>query len=515
MVSKRTQLICNNFGGIRTKNAVFSQNLITASDLQNVELYNTGLNKGVGIRTTSGNVSICDLLAGQEKVINIFQSIQGGVTNFFVHTESETQGKIYLFDITSNNLTLKKQGLYVTGVSNGCDFAQGWSDLFVFTNGTDLLTIELGAVDEDENLAEVKMIDTTDMDGRTVKGLGLVQYDNRLWLFDGNVLRYSVQNNIYDWATSDATIQTSAGYIEYTKPITSIHLYLSSLAIFFKDSSIQLQGTYPYSQGEESPGGCAGVHAKVYHGKELYFYDDTKKGIFSFSQIVLGDKTIGENIAEEIQAELLNVDSSRLNEVYALSVVMSDRNEIWWILPTTDPDYSTILIFDYLKKEWVKRKSQKINCATVFESKLYSGAQNGKILNEYNSNTFDGEYIPHYYNMSPLNLGANNTLKVLHLPPRVSYDLPYINTFFVKYIKNFDTFKTPKIKLIKAKFKNFLIWGQGIWGVNYWASKATNAIGKFPTATFKILEIQIYTANAQQNFSIKNIEFSKIKVKQV
>ena len=150
--------------------------------------------------------------------------------------------------------------------------------------------------DEDENLAEVKMIDTTDMDGRTIKGLGLVQYDNRLWLFDGNVLRYSVQNNIYDWATSDATIQTSAGYIEYTKPITSIHLYLSSLAIFFKDSSIQLQGTYPYSQGEESPGGCAGVHAKVYHGKELYFYDDTKKGIFSFSQIVLGDKTIGEKI---------------------------------------------------------------------------------------------------------------------------------------------------------------------------------------------------------------------------
>ena len=231
--------------------------------------------------------------------------------------------------------------------------------------------------------------------------------------------------------------------------------------------------------------------------------------------LIVGAGQDGKLIAEEIQAELLNVDSSRLNEVYALSVVMSDRNEIWWILPTTDPDYSTILIFDYLKKEWVKRKSQKINCATVFESKLYSGAQNGKILNEYNSNTFDGEYIPHYYNMSPLNLGANNTLKVLHLPPRVSYDLPYINTFFVKYIKNFDTFKTPKIKLIKAKFKNFLIWGQGIWGVNYWASKATNAIGKFPTATFKILEIQIYTANAQQNFSIKNIEFSKIKVKQV
>jgi len=342
-----------------------------------------------------------------------------------------------------------------------------------------------------------------------------MQYDGRLWLFEGNILRYCVQNNIYDWATSDATVATSAGFIEYTKAITTIHLYLGTLAIFFKDSSIQLQGTYPYSQGEESPGGCAGTHAIVFHGTELYFYDDTKKGIFSFSQIVLGDKTLGKNIAEEIQNELLNVDSNRLNEVYALSVVLSDRNEIWWILPTTDENYSIILIYDYLKREWIKRKSQKINCAIVYEGTLYSGSNSGKILNEYNSNTFDGEYIQHYYYCSPFNFGAMNTLKVLMFPPRTFLDLPYINNFYVKYIKNFNNFKKPKVKYIKAKYKNFLIYGVGYWGVNYWASKATNAVGKFPTSNFKILEIQIYTENASQNFAIKNIEFSKVKIKQV
>jgi hypothetical protein len=515
MTSRKTQLICNKFAGIRTKNATFSESVISASDLQNVELYHTGMNKGIGIRTTKGNVSICDTLAGSERIVNTFKSIQQNNTYFFVHTESETQGKIYLYNLNKNTLTLKKSGLTVTGVSNGVDFAQGWSDLFVFSNGVEFLTIEIGAKNEDDEPAEVKIINDVDTEGRTVKGLGLVVYNGRIWIFDGNILRYCVQNNIYDWHTSDATVSTSAGFIEYTKIITAIYMYLDSVAIFFKDSSVQLKGTYPYQQGEESPGGCAGVHARVFHGTELYFYDDTKKGIFSFSQIVLGDKTLGKNIAEEIQNELMNIDSSRLNEVRAISVILSDRNELWWILPTTDPDYSTIMIYDYLKGEWIKRKSQKINCAMVFEGKLYSGSEGGKILNEYNSNTFDGQYIQHYYNCSPMNLGANNTLKVLHLPPRVSYDLPYINTFKVKYIKNFDTFKKPKIKLIKAKFKNFLIWGEGYWGVNYWASKATNTIGKFPTATFKIIQIHLYTENAQQNFAIKNIEFSKIKIKQV
>ena len=76
-------------------------------------------------------------------------------------------------------------------------------------------------------------------------------------------------------------------------------------------------------------------------------------------------------------------------------------------------------------------------------------------------------------------------------------------------------FKKPKIKLIKSKLKNFLIWGIGLWGIDYWASKATSIIGKFPNANFRVLEISIYTQSVAQNFSIKNIEFSKVKVKQV
>jgi hypothetical protein len=515
-MSTITQLICNKFGGIRERNAQFTEDLITAQDIQNVELYYTGVNGGIGIRTAKGNVSINNSLVGSERIINIFESVQNKTTYFFVHTENDVQGKLYRYNLNYNTLELKKSGLSVTGVSNGFDIQQGWSDLFFFTNGKEMFTLEIGAVDDSGNSSEVVDMILKDRDGRDVVGLGAALFNNRLFIFSGNVLWYSVTSNIYDFSTAESEWTTTAGYIECIKSITAIHEYLGSLAIFFEDSSQLLSvSDGDFSLSDDSPGGCAGIHALVFHDTDLYFYDHTKKSVFSFKQVVNGEKTLGQNVAVEIQEELLNIDINQNDNIQAESVFITERNEIWWILPTSDEKYSTILIYDYLKGEWVKRKSQKINSVRVIGNTLYSAGNDGNILEEYNSNTFNGEYIQHYYNCSPLNLGAMNTLKIFVFPPRVSFDLPYSNTFYVKYVKNYNNFKKPKVKLIKSKLKNFLIWGVGLWGVNYWASKATSAVGKFPNATFKVDEMSIYTENETQNFSIKNIEFSKIKVKQV
>ena len=52
--------------------------------------------------------------------------------------------------------------------------------------------------------------------------------------------------------------------------------------------------------------------------------------------------------------------SEKLDYIKTLSVVQSERNEIWFLIPTRDEYYSTILIFDYINKQWLKRKSQKL-----------------------------------------------------------------------------------------------------------------------------------------------------------
>ena len=304
---QRTALICNKFSGINRSSSVYSSSVITASDIQNVELFATEVNSGVGIRTAKGNIAVCSLIPNTESVINIFESIQGGETYFFVHTESSEEGKIYLFSVNAGTLTQKVSGLSVTGCSCATDVSQGWSDLWVFSNSEEMLSIEIGHYNEEAVLDEVRMMTLKDAENRDVKGLGMVVFAGRLWVFNGQVLWYSQQENIYDFSTSDAELATSAGYIEFVKNITAIYPYLGTLAVFHSNSSCLVAldegGTYFYKT-MDSPGGCASYNALVFHGTELYFYDDTKKGVFSFKQVVNGNKTLGENIAIDIQEEL-------------------------------------------------------------------------------------------------------------------------------------------------------------------------------------------------------------------
>lgn len=511
---QKTALICNNFSGINRSSSVYSSSIITASDIQNVELFTTEINSGVGIRTAKGNTAVCSLIPDGEVVINIFESTQKGQIYFFVHTENSNEGKIYLFSEAAGSLEQKVSGLKVTGKSCATDVSQGWSDLWVFSNSEDILSIEIGKFNASGDLAEVVKMDLKDSDGRTVKGLGIVVFSGRLWVFNQQVLWYSVQENIYDFATSDAEISTSAGYIEFVKNITAIYPYLGTLAVFHNNSSSLIatdDDKHTFYKTFDSPGGCASYNSLVFHGTELYFYDDTKKGIFSFKQVINGDKTLGENIAIDIQEELFIIKSSNIHKIRTLSVVTSDRNEVWMLIPENDENYSTIIIYDYLRKSWVKRKSQKINCFATVGGILYSAGK--KIYEEYSSNTFDGKFIKSFYKCTPLNLGYENSLKILAYPPKVSLDMYYNNSFYVEYIRNFNSM-TSKIRYIKAKsLKNSLYFDIGHWDNSYFAIRDINSIKCLPTSFFKSLQITFLTKNIGDDFCIRNIEFGKIKVK--
>lgn len=511
---QNTSLLCNNFSGINRTSSFFSNSVITASDLQNVELFSTEINSGVGIRTANGNIAIGDVIPENETVINIFESIQKAKTYFFVHTESLDEGKIYLFSIESKELTLKVSGLSVTGKSSATDASQGWSDLWIFSNSQEMLTIELENYDSDGNLDEITMMTPKDMDGREVKGLGLAIFAGRLWVFNNQILWYSVQENIYDFSTNDSDVVTSAGYIEFVKRITAIIPYLGTLAVFHSNSSCMIsvdETTQNFYKSFDSPGGCSGYEALVFHGTQLFFYDDTKKGIFSFLQVVNGDKTLGENIALNIQDELFRVPASQINNIKALSVVTADRNEIWFLLPTEESNYSTIMIYDYLRKAWVKRKSQKINTIRTINGKLYSAGK--KIYEEYNSSEFDGEFIESYYKCTPLNLQEENSLKIFAYPPKITMDMFYSNDFYIEYTKDYNSLTTKIRHIVSKTLKNVLYFDKSFWDFSTFPHEKINVIKKLPAAYFKTLQMSFYTKEIGQSFCINNIEFGKIKVK--
>lgn len=535
-MSLATQLLNNNFGGIRRKDSAFSETMITCSDCQNVELFYTKLNSGVGIRTVNGNQAITkyeeedtikSVVPDDEQVIEIFQSIQDGAEYTFVYTENESEGKLYNYNKVSNILTkfdvsagLGTDKLSKTGKACGVDFSQGWLDMFVFSNGKEVVYIfsdaslhTLPAVESSEN---IKLVD---VENRAVSGLGLVVYNDRLWIFNGRILWYSKLGDCRVFDFVDPAITTSAGYIETVKPITAIYPYLGSLAVFHKDSSVLVETdeTTGFLLTDESPGGCASYRALVFHGTDLYFYDDTKKGVFSFQQVINGDKTLGENIALDIQEELMEINSKDIDSVKALSVVTEDRNEVWFLVPiSNDDNYTIVMIYDYLRGEWIKRKCQKINTISILSGRLYSAGK--EIYEEYKTELFDGEFIPSSYTCSILTMGADNTMKITKFPPRLTVDGNYKCDFFVKYIKNYATYKKAKVKQIKSRqLPSVIKYDSGyFYDTGYiYVPNTINAIVKIPSATFKSLEIVFYTENRGQQFAIKALEFSKVKVKQV
>lgn len=511
---QQSTLICNNFSGINRNSSVFGSQVITAYDLQNVELFATETNSGVGIRTSKGNVAVSGLLPEGEVVVNIYESVQKSKTHFFVHTESEEEGKIYLFSPASGELTAKVTGLSVTGKSSATTVTQGWSDLWVFSNSEEMLSIELEHYDEDGNLDEVTMMALKDMDGRDVKGLGLCIFAGRLWVFSNQILWYSVQENIYDFATSDAEITTSAGYIEFVKNITAIYPYLGSLAVFHTNSSSMIaqdETSSNFYKTYDSPGGCSGYNALVFHGTQLFFYDDTKKGVFSFSQVVNGDRTLGDNLALDIQDELSTISANDAELVRAVSVVTSDRNEIWMSIPSEDENYSITMIYDYIRGCWIKRKSQKINCFAIVGNKLFSAGK--KIYEEYVSSDFDGEFIEAYYKCAPLNLGVENSVKILAYPPKIVLNMYYSNNFYIEYTKDYNALTTKIRHIISRTLQNVLYFDKSCWDKSFYPMAKINVIKKLPAAFFRTLQMTFYTKEAGQNFCINNIEFGKIKSK--
>lgn len=498
------KLICNNFAGIRNVNPSFNELCISASDMQNVELYFTGINNGVGFRTQKGNVKVFDnLIPEDENIINIFESVQNQTRYMFIHTVNAIQGKIYLW--YNSQLTLKIDGLSPVAQSVGIDYIQGSRELFVFANGKDKIHyIEMSAIEQ------TGTIDAVDGEGREIRGLGLANYKGRLWTHVDNRLHYCVTSNVFDWATSDLDVLTSAGFIEFSKKITAICPYLSSIAVFFEDSSVIISDDYPFSASEESPGGCVGNGACVFHGTDLFFYDDVKKGIYSFQQVVVGNKTLGENIALNIREEFEKLDRTRMSDFKAVSVNYDDKNEIWFLLPTSD-SHSLIMIYDYRMKEWVRRKSQKINAVTMFDNHLYSAGSN-KLYKEYQGRNFSGEYIDAYYKMSAFNGGSFTTLKGFWYSPKICLQEAE-NNFGVKYIKDLSIFRNSKKKQIKARFKEYMQWNLSNWNELYWYAKdEVKALCKLPNpALFKTLEIEFWAGQENESFNVQSLELSEIQ----
>jgi len=514
-----------NFRGIRKQKPVVDlegQNIISAAVCDNVELKYTERGANVGIYSVTGNIAAATC---PNKIIGQWISVQNRVTYHFVYAVSETEGIIYLYDSVNETWTVMKDGLTVTTAANGITIANGYYDWFVFTNGVDdYVGINMQQTEE----SRVQNLDAEDAEGRTIRGLCLEAYDGRLVTACENRVHWSATSNIFDWKSSDPDLITAPAYQEFDRNVTALIYFNNRLIVFTEDYSCYFEGNpgdaSNFSKGGATGSGCAAFRATVKFDNKLFYFDYKSKNVFAYYLIDVGQTRPTDGLANDVMSYFDGLDTTRFDEIEAVSYVSGERSEIWFKLPYLSGD--KILIYDYLKQEWICRLAQDdIKAFMTYGDNLYSASGNNSLL-EYRTDKFAGVFKVSEYKTNLINLGSDSNLKVPKMPLIITLDSDKTNDFYMELIYDED----PTRKQLKRIVKNpdgYLVWAKsaddedgGVWALSkddenglMWYDEEMGAVmydlsGLYP---FKRLQIRIYTQEDGQQFGIKRLEFKRVR----
>lgn len=522
-------LAIQNFRGIRAVNPVVDVNgrgIISAVTCRNVELHYSENGDNVGIFTAKGNLIVATC---PHKVVGQWESVQNRVSYHFVFAVDDTQGYLYLYKPDSDSWEVLKDGLSVTETCNGLTMAVGFEDWFVFTNGVDdYLGVCMAKELESER---VKFLEANDDDGTPIRGLCLQTYDGRLVTNSKNRVHWSVQQNIFDWKTAtDPNILTGGAYQEFDRDVTAMVYYNNMLIVFTEDYSTYFSGNpgnaSSFVRGGATGGGCSGFKAVVKFDNKIFYYDPAAQNIFAYYLIDTGQTRPTNGLADNVIEFFAGIDSNRSEQMEIVPYISGDRSELWFKLPYLDGD--KILIYDYLKSEWIERQAQNDIRALMPAGSVFYSASGKNVLREYMTSEFAGTFIPAEYKMNIINVGSDSNLKVPKMPLILTLDFDYENDFYMEFIYD-DRPERAKTKRIVKFSKDYLIWADdaedkdgGFWATDetdenggIWLSEDKNNV-MFNLAgllNFKQLQIRIYTAESGQEFGIKRIELKRVKLK--
>ncbi len=521
-------IFIQNFRGIRKVNPVAdvqNQGIISAVKLKNVDLKYTENGNNIGIFTAKGNKAVADV---GKTIIRQFESVQNGIYYWFVYAIDDEGGYLYNYKYNENTLELVKGGFTKTDVCNAITVSQGFYDWFVFTNGVDDY---VGICLHHETASErVKELNAEDAEGRLIRGLGLDVYEGRLVTNSQNRVHWSRTADIFDWKTNTADVVTNPAYQEFDRTVTAVISYNNMLIAFTNEYSTYFKGNpgdaADFVRGGASGGGCPSFQSVIKFDNKLFYYDNMAKNVFAYYLLDSGQTRPTDGLADNVIDYFAGIYPQRINEIEIVSFVSGEKSEIWFKLPYFDEN--KILIFDYLKSEWLERQAEDdIRGLAVISGALYS-ASGSKILKEYLSVNFNEGFIPAEYKMSVINLGSDSNIKVAKMPVIFTLDFDYNNDFYVEFIYD-DRPEKKKVKRIVKLAKGYLIWAKnkedengGYWAVDendenggIWVSEDKNTVmfNLFGMLPFKQLQMRIFTAENGQEFGIKRIEIKRVKAK--
>lgn len=493
------------FKGIRTRDGIAANGVISATVCQNIEFTPSSYNAGVNISTALGNYKYCEY--SDFDIIKGFETVQENTHYLLFYIENATKGVLVKYNIGLNTFTTLQDNLTKTGKANGITLKNLAYDVFAFTNGVDYYSVQLYP-----STVVTKL--EPEYDGNPVTGLALAEQDGSLVVgCNEGVVLASRKGDITDYDYVTPTDANKPWYQLFGKKVTAVVPYIDALLVFTEEDSTMLSGNFSTAtanRSDASLGGCMSFESWCKHDKYLFFYDNRQKNIYYYMQNDYGQKVLGEPIAPEVQKFFNNV-----NKLQMVSYVGKNRSEIWVL------SNNFKLIFDYYIKEWSERNCQDLTSYFVFDNDVFSTG-GSKCFKEKAGNygVFDEEYYPSKYSMQLINLGSFSNMKEMETQPLISVVQGYNNTFYVDC--EIDGKKT-KTKRIEA-YSNGAVWGDDteqteatpdneIWDVQVYPEESDTVVqqakGKF-ISNWYYLKFTFRTDVRGDDFCITNFELKGI-----
>lgn len=492
--------VYSNFRGIRTRNGVNTGGSISAIVCQNVDFIPNTVGSDIQIKSTKGNVLVAQY--PDFSIIKGFETVQDGERYFLVYAENEEKGMLLRYNTIDDDFETIIDDLRVTGKANGITMKDTAYDVFVFTNGLDYYAVNFV-------INPITQVINPVYDNKPVTGLGLAELNGSLVIGQeegfGLVIG-SRQGDIYDWDYAvTADDKTKPWYQLFGKGVTAVVPYIGGLLVFTKDDSTLMTGNpadlTSFERQDSSIGGCMSFESWVYHDKYLFFYDDTQKNIFYYTQINTGQKILGEPIAPEVQKYF-----DGLKKVQMISYIGENRSEIWILSDKFK------FIYDYFIGEWTERVCQDISSYFTYNNAVYSTTPMGKILKEKEgaeSCKFNGIFYPAIYTMQTINLGSYSNMKEMEMQPLFTVSDDNDNEFIIDCLVDGKKKKSKKVRLIVNGGK----WDISKFDLAKFARGSNSIVhqlkGKF-VSNWYYLQFTLRTEKLGQEFNIMSMELKGI-----
>lgn len=517
------------FGGIRQTSPVadlVSTNSISAVVCRNAELQYTEKSNTVGVFSVMGNAAVasCDY-----EIVGQWVSVQGGVSYRFIYATDDNAGYLLRYDGAAESFAIIKDGLAKTDCANGLTIANGFYDWFVFTNGVDDY---VAVCMQQEEGKRVQNLNAKDAEEREIRGLGLEAYDGRLVTSCGNRVHWSATQNIFDWSSSDPALTTAPAYQELDRDVTAIAYYNNALVAFTDEYSVSFIGNpgdaSTFRRTGAAGGGCASYASLIKFDNKLLYFDYKLRNMYAYYLLDSGQTRPTQGLGNNVLSFFDQIDGSKLRNIELAGYISGDRSEIWFKFPTLS-EGNKILIFDYLKQEWVERQAQEdIKALCVIGSNIYT-ASGKTMLREYLSDVFNGKFIGAEYKSAIINVGSDSNLKIAKMPVILTMDYSRENDFYIEFIYD-DNPERKQIKRVVKLSKGYLVWAdsktdetvKSVWAESKddenggkWFDKNRNTVmfNLSGLHGFKQLQFRIYTIEEGQQFGIKRMEIKRVKLK--